>query len=100
MHGLRTYSRRAATLHAPGSDAGRSGGPAWGSQRSDRHRASVKWHGKAWVRYLPLVHDNRWEEFEKAGAYRMNIRTDTGRLRVGGFAGGCTGSRSWARRAP
>ena len=49
----------------------------------------------AWVRYLPLVHDDRWEVFEKAGAYWMNIRTDTRRLRVGGFFGGCTGSQYW-----
>jgi len=44
----------------------------------------------AWVRYLPKVHDDRWEVLEKAGAYWMNIRTDTRRLRVGGFFGGCT----------
>lgn len=45
----------------------------------------------AWVRYLPKVHDERWEVLEKADAYWMNIRTDTRRLRVGGFYGGCTG---------
>jgi Concanavalin A-like lectin/glucanases superfamily len=44
----------------------------------------------AWVRYLPNVHDDRWEVLEKAGAYWMNIRTDTRKLRVGGFFGGCT----------
>jgi hypothetical protein len=43
----------------------------------------------AWVRYLPKVHDDRWEVVEKAGAYWMNIRTDTRKLRVGGFYGGC-----------
>ena len=31
----------------------------------------------------------RWEVLEKAGAYWMNIRTN-GRVRVGGFFGGCT----------
>ena len=45
----------------------------------------------AWVRYLPKVHDDRWEVVEKAGAYWMNIRTDTRRLRVGGFFGSCDG---------
>ena len=50
----------------------------------------------AWVRYLPLVHDDRWEVLEKAGAYWMNIRTDSRRLRLGGFFGGCTGtSQVW-----
>jgi Concanavalin A-like lectin/glucanases superfamily len=50
----------------------------------------------AWVRYLPNVHDDRWEVLEKAGAYWMNIRTDTRRLRVGGFFGGCSGgSQVW-----
>jgi hypothetical protein len=43
----------------------------------------------AWVRYLPQLHDTRWEVLEKAGAYWMNIRTDTRRLRAGGFFGGC-----------
>lgn len=45
----------------------------------------------AWVRYLPKVHDARWEVLEKAGAYWMNIRTDSRRLRAGGFYGGCQG---------
>ena len=45
----------------------------------------------AWVRYLPLVHDTRWEVLEKAGAYWMNIRTDSRRLRAGAFFGGCQG---------
>ena len=45
----------------------------------------------AWVRYLPNVHDDRWEVIEKAGAYWMNIRTDTRKLRVGGFYGSCDG---------
>ena len=45
----------------------------------------------AWVRYLPKVHDDRWEVAEKAGAYWMNIRTDTRRLRAGGFFGSCDG---------
>lgn len=49
----------------------------------------------AWVRYLPRVHDTRWEILEKAGAYWMNIRTDSRRLRVGGFFGGCSGGRVW-----
>jgi hypothetical protein len=45
----------------------------------------------AWVRYLPNVHDERWEVLEKAGAYWMNIRTDSRRLRVGAFFGACQG---------
>jgi Concanavalin A-like lectin/glucanases superfamily len=49
----------------------------------------------AWVRYTPNVHDDRWEILEKAGAYWMNIRTDTRQLRFGGFFGGCTGSNRW-----
>jgi hypothetical protein len=35
----------------------------------------------------------RWEVVEKAGAYWVNIRTN-GRVRVGGFFGGCT-NPSW-----
>lgn len=35
----------------------------------------------------------RWEVIEKAGAYWINIRTN-GRVRVGGFFGGCT-SAAW-----
>ena len=45
----------------------------------------------AWVRYTGVENDqtlDRWEVLEKAGAYWMNIRTD-GRVRVGGFYGGC-----------
>jgi hypothetical protein len=49
----------------------------------------------AWVRYTPLVHDDRWEVLEKAGAYWMNIRTDTRKLRFGGFFGGCAASGHW-----
>jgi hypothetical protein len=45
----------------------------------------------AWVRYLPNVHDDRWEVMEKAGAYWINIRTDTRKLRLGGFFGSCVG---------
>lgn len=48
----------------------------------------------AWVRYLPLVHDTRWEVMEKAGAYWMNIRTDSRSLRVGGIYGACSGAGS------
>ena len=50
----------------------------------------------AWVRYTGVENDQtlgRWEVLEKAGAYWMNVRTD-GRLRVGGFYGGCS-SPSW-----
>jgi hypothetical protein len=35
----------------------------------------------------------RWEVLEKAGSYWINLRTD-GRVRVGGFFGGCT-SPAW-----
>lgn len=45
----------------------------------------------AWVYYTGVPNDmtlDRWEVLEKAGAYWLNIRTD-GRVRVGGFYGGC-----------
>jgi hypothetical protein len=48
----------------------------------------------ALVRYTGTQNDQtlgRWEVMEKAGAYWMNVRTD-GRVRVGGFFGGCTSS--------
>ncbi len=50
----------------------------------------------AWVRYTGVRNDatlGRWEVLEKAGAYWMNVRTN-GRVRVGGFYGGCA-SPSW-----
>ncbi len=50
----------------------------------------------AWVRHTGAENDltlGRWEVLEKAGAYWMNVRTD-GRVRVGGFFGGCT-NPSW-----
>jgi hypothetical protein len=46
----------------------------------------------ALIRYTGVENDKtlgRWEVLEKAGAYWINIRTD-GRVRVGGFFGGCT----------
>lgn len=46
----------------------------------------------ALVRYTGIENDKslgRWEVLEKAGAYWVNVRTD-GRVRVGGFFGGCT----------
>lgn len=51
----------------------------------------------AWVRYTGVPNDatnGRWEVFEKAGAYWMNVRTD-GHVRVGGFFGGCDGGVAW-----
>ena len=45
----------------------------------------------AWVRYTGVQNDKtfgRWEVLEKAGAYWVNVRTN-GRVRVGGFYGGC-----------
>jgi hypothetical protein len=50
----------------------------------------------ALVRYTGIENDRtlgRWEVLEKAGAYWINVRTD-GRVRVGGFYGGCT-SAAW-----
>jgi len=50
----------------------------------------------ALIRYTGVENDKtfgRWEVAEKAGAYWINIRTD-GRVRVGGFFGGCT-SAAW-----
>jgi hypothetical protein len=51
----------------------------------------------AWIRYTgvttPDTHD-RWEVLEKAGAYWLNIRTN-GRVRAGGFYGGCGNSQYW-----
>ena len=45
----------------------------------------------AWVRPTGVENPQtfeRWEVLEKAGAYWMNVRTN-GRVRVGGFFGGC-----------
>jgi hypothetical protein len=50
----------------------------------------------ALVRYTGIENAQtfgRWEVIEKAGAYWINVRT-TGRVRVGGFFGGCT-SAAW-----
>jgi Concanavalin A-like lectin/glucanases superfamily len=50
----------------------------------------------ALVNYTGVENDKtfgRWEVVEKAGAYWINIRTN-GRVRVGGFFGGCT-NPSW-----
>jgi hypothetical protein len=49
----------------------------------------------AQVRYTGVQNDRtfgRWEVIEKADAYWINVRTD-GRVRVGGFFGGCTSAR-------
>jgi hypothetical protein len=51
----------------------------------------------AWVRYTGIQNDqtlDRWEVLEKAGAYWINVRTN-GRVRVGGFYGGCSGPNVW-----
>lgn len=48
----------------------------------------------AWVRYSPSGWD-RFEVMEKAGAYWINIRADTKRVRAGGFFGGCVASKYW-----
>jgi hypothetical protein len=48
----------------------------------------------AWVRYTGVQNDKtlgRWEILEKADSYWMNVRTN-GRVRVGGFYGGCQAS--------
>jgi hypothetical protein len=45
----------------------------------------------AWVRWTGIENDQtlgRWEVLEKAGAYWVNVRAN-GRVRVGGFYGGC-----------
>lgn len=42
----------------------------------------------AWVKFKPNLWD-REEVIEKNGAFWMNIRQDTQRVRVGGFFGGC-----------
>jgi hypothetical protein len=50
----------------------------------------------ALVRYTGVENDKafgRWEVMEKAGAYWVNVRTD-GKVRVGGYFGGCT-SAAW-----
>ncbi len=50
----------------------------------------------ALVSYTGIENDQtvgRWEVLEKTNAYWMNVRTD-GRVRVGGFFGGCT-SAGW-----
>jgi hypothetical protein len=51
----------------------------------------------AQIRYTGVQNPDtggRWEVLEKAGAYWMNVRT-TGRLRAGGFFGGCGADRHW-----
>jgi hypothetical protein len=51
----------------------------------------------AWVRYTGVPNDktfDRWEVLEKADAYWMNVRTN-GKVRVGGFYGGCSGPNVW-----
>jgi hypothetical protein len=48
----------------------------------------------AWVRYTPSGWD-RFEVMEKAGAFWINIRADTKRVRAGGFFGGCVASSYW-----
>lgn len=51
----------------------------------------------AWVRYSGVENDatgGRWEVLEKAASYWVNIRTN-GRVRVGGFFGGCEGPGVW-----
>lgn len=48
----------------------------------------------AWVRYTGVQNDKtlgRWEILEKPASYWMNLRTN-GRVRVGGFYGGCQSS--------
>jgi Concanavalin A-like lectin/glucanases superfamily len=50
----------------------------------------------AYVNYTGVQNpqtNDRWEVFEKANAYWINIRTD-GHVRVGGFFGGCV-NRNW-----
>lgn len=50
----------------------------------------------AYVNYTGVQNpqtNDRWEVFEKANAYWINIRTD-GHVRIGGFFGGCA-SRNW-----
>ena len=42
----------------------------------------------AWIKYKPNQWD-REEIMEKAGAFWMNVRQDTQKVRVGGFYGGC-----------
>jgi hypothetical protein len=51
----------------------------------------------AWVRYTGVQTPDtldRWEVLEKAGAYWLNIRTN-GRIRAGGFYGGCANNQYW-----
>lgn len=51
----------------------------------------------AWVRYTGVQTSEtlgRWEVMEKAGAFWLNVRTN-GRVRAGGFYGGCEKSQYW-----
>lgn len=51
----------------------------------------------SWIRYTGVQNDQtlgRWEILEKADSYWMNVRTN-GRIRVGGFYGGCSGPNVW-----
>jgi len=51
----------------------------------------------AWIRYTGVQTPDtlgRWEVMEKAGSYWLNVRTN-GRVRAGGFYGGCASSQYW-----
>lgn len=51
----------------------------------------------AWIRYSGNQTADtlgRWEVLEKAGAYWLNVRTN-GRVRAGGFYGGCANGQYW-----
>lgn len=48
----------------------------------------------AWVNQ-DIRGTDRQEVMEKAGAYWINIRHDTGKLRSGGFYGGCSSASNW-----
>lgn len=50
----------------------------------------------AWIKTNGRTSDpERQEILEKAGAYWLNIRNDSHRLRAGGFFGGCRGTPYW-----
>ncbi len=99
----RIVNGRGAHMQAPGLP--RQGGSL--ELRGARHQYvdvpsspaldADRWTLSAWVRYTGVENDKtggRWEVLEKADAYWMNIRTN-GRVRVGGFFGGCEGPDVW-----
>ena len=92
-----------ATAFVPGAPGKKNGLNLVASQRQyvavpERNVLDVnRYTLAAWVRYTGVQTPDtldRWEVLEKAGAYWLNIRTN-GRVRAGGFYGGCANNQFW-----